>query len=349
MNIFLVRTPLQFLNAITARRYFNIDEKDAILIILYNHSENTKKQLNYIEQTNTEGWRKTLRLKNRNNLFHLLELRYIIKKLTKENLNYKLFVGNYTNTIYRDIANNKVFEEVVLLDDGNATISLYDQMVNKNNIDLNKNKSILNRFIRRIVKLNPNYLSKCTFFTVYKELKPVQEINVIHHGYICFEKELINKKVSNDAVFLGSPYVDLQLMKEEDYLNLMRIIRKKFNNKIWYIPHRTETEEILKKIRNIGYTIKRLNTSIEYEILINRFEIPSHILCFTTSAAINFKYLLANKEVRIEVLKPEINKFTDDIYREKIVGIYKYYEKYVEVINENYLRKTILDNSHTNL
>src|SRR5699024_7638104 len=111
--------------------------------------------------------------------------------------------------------------------------------------------------------------------TVYNDLKSTENITVIHNDYSYYKEEFVGKTVGNYTLFLGSPFSDLDKMSTEDYLDLLYKIQQKYNDlKIIYIPHRYEEDQTLKKIESLGYIVKKLNTSIEYELLTEVLSIP---------------------------------------------------------------------------
>ena len=124
-NLFILRSPLQIINAIEAIEQFKL--KNNILVLIFNSLDTNTRQIN--ELVSLHKWEQIIRLEDRSKskLFRYVKL---VKELKKYSFNY-LYFGNL-GTIQKILIANLKQDNVYLLDDGTSTIMYY------NNIKISK-------------------------------------------------------------------------------------------------------------------------------------------------------------------------------------------------------------------
>lgn len=320
MNVFLVESPLQYLNAKSAKFYWKIDKKDTLLILNINGNEVNKKQLMYLVKNDTAEWGNVEKIESKSIYKRFQILKRIIRS---SKCIQRIFIGDYNSALFRSIANFSGAKEQILLDDGTATIAIYEKIMDNSPIST---QNFFKRFLKKCIGFNDNKVDKATFFTVYEELGTTEKYKIILNKYD-FIKEIDNHfKRERYKLFLGAPLPERNVMKEEDYLKYIYKYKSKISEKMVYVPHRNEGSDKLKKISDMGIDIIKLNTAIEFELLIGTLPLPNQIISFYSSALINFKYILSGEEIDIATLY--INpKYIFEEHRENVAGKYKYLQK----------------------
>ena len=292
MNLAIVSTPFQYLCAQTYALEFNEPIK---IIVLTSSKTNIKRIFNHEKKYTTKFPLQKLTFIN-GNISIIIKMIYVHFIRTK---NYKkLIIGNFNNieAYYLAIRFNKKGKETILLDDGLATLNIYSERNKKNEL---KNKKILNgRLTQLMLKLFPilkkSTISCLTFYTIY-DLKSI--VVPIYDRIINFslqnhsDKE---KKIDKDLIwFIGQPLVSLDIMKENEHKEILKLLKKVCdlkNKKLIYILHRLETPYKYLDIEHIKF-----EKSLEDVFIENDLVLPSTIISFYSSAILNIHLL--NKEL----------------------------------------------------
>lgn len=343
-HLFLIRTPLQYMNAMEAILSFKLNPHECTIINLtdFQKSKNqinnlktpfqTIKQVHLYLSINKRGSKFVHLLKSILNYIRLnILLQLTIKKYSR--LEY-LFVGHIDFPISAYICKKVRAKNYIFLEDGVATIDIvYRRELNKRAPFKIKKKQNSNFFSQAsldkwfLPKINEVSLDAITFFTVYNRLN-VSLPDKLEANNLTFYKSLksANQKSLKEIWFLGQPLVDVGIMKKEMYLQLIDKalnIAYKNNTKLVYIPHRSEN--LLKEITNKDIEIKYLNESVETYLLTSKV-IPEKVIGYISSALINLNILFNNEEIELShidvegsllIKKEEISRILSYIKSEK--------------------------------
>lgn len=313
-NLFIVRSPLQIINAIEAVHNFNLT--DNTLVLIHNRSI-----------TNTEQMKDLLNLIKWEEIIHVEEsygskfFKYIslIKQLKKERYNY-LFIGEL-GVSYKMIVANTKKEKVFLIDDGTATIMYYDRFIKHDRYNKYNFREI--RFL--FFGLNIKVKDKINLFT-YFDLKPVHGNEVVKNRLIYFRSTyLFNIKKEKDVIyFIGQPadvFMDIDLYKES-----IEKLMIKYNKKIIYIPHRSEKKEQVQAImsmKNQNFEIYKPAMPIELYFLYSKLY-PLYIISYYSTALVTLNMLF--EESRIEYIKVAKNSINEERFA-MIENTYKFLDE----------------------
>jgi len=280
-NLFVIRSPLQLINCIEAINYFNL--KDNILVIIYNNTENTNKQIDNL--IDLYPWKNIIRLNQEQKRSKFFIYIALIKKLKKERYNY-LFFGDF-GSIYKLIIANVKKNQVWYVDDGVGTINVYKSILVDNT--LNKLSSRMLRFL--LAGLSIKIKDDINLFT-YFDLKPLKHSKVIYNGLEYFSKQYLQNSVNDDIVYiLGQPLVETNLLLEDDYFYYLDSIKSMFDKKIIYIPHRTEViDERMNRYKSDDFEILEIDVPVELYFMNQKIN-PYHIVSFLTTALFTLKKL----------------------------------------------------------
>jgi hypothetical protein len=123
---------------------------------------------------------------------------------------------------------------------------------------------LLKLFIKSIVLGRLiKYDEKFIYFTEHKYIKS-KFPNTILYDAIKVENPKISFK-QNEVWFLGTSIVECGLLKQDDYITLLKGVKKNYENQIIiYLPHRNESDAKLSVIESLGFVVKTLESPFEY-------------------------------------------------------------------------------------
>lgn len=239
-----------------------------------------------------------------------------LKRKLKCNL---LVLGDYKSSNLRYLASKVRHKDLVLLDDGTATINFVNHKAN-----ITDGKSRLKEWflvniigVKRIFNLQP------TLFTIYDNLG-YQKIIKCKYTELARKHQIIDK---GKVFVIGSDFVERGTLELEDYFRaLSRISDCLRGVSVFYIPHRRESVKVQKEISNkLGWKIYELDTIIEV-FLLQSDHIPFMIIGISSSALPNIHEMFSGK---IDVRFYEVNSQLFNVRQ-------KEYQSYYDVFRRDF-------------
>lgn len=317
-NLFILRSPLQIINAIEAIEQFNL--KNNILVLIFNSLDTNTKQIDQL--VSLHKWEQIIRLEDRgrSKLFKYVKL---VNSLKKQSFKY-MFFGNL-GTIQKILLANLKKEFVYMLDDGTSTIMYYDKYIKVSRV----NKYNLRELRFLIFGLKIKVKDKINFFT-YFNLEQINGIKVIKNNFEKLKSRSIKREeTSKEIYFIGQPLDDVNVLSIDDYVSVLNGISRLYDKKITYIPHRSESIELKKSIENIDENIIeiiKLDTPVELYFLEKNIY-PSIVISFFSTALSTLKIIFDN--VDIKVIEIPFEKIDNKDY------YYDFLENYYRGINDS--------------
>ncbi|WP_368926845.1 hypothetical protein [Serratia marcescens] len=236
-----------------------------------------------------------------------------------------LIAGEYRARVFWILAHKYSRRNVVLLDDGTATL----RIKRYNNLTT---RGVVKSILLKSLGMANNEREKITFFSVYDIEGNVSKRDaVIRHSYQNFKAKLANLPNGKSRIFIiGTPLYEAGVTSVDDIDLTLRMINDLKSNQtdteLVYIPHRREREEKIDEIRK-HVEVRRLDFPFEvYPIVAG--ENVSCIAGFYSSLYDNLVKIYDEKIKIIayvldeKVLSPEWNGFVGAIYKN-----YESYEK----------------------
>lgn len=307
-SIFLIKSPLQFLNAVEAKNHFGIDSNDCILIFMGDR-KNKYQLLRLLEREHRWGAVFFLQDVNlfpspiilqpsipnmslvgndhklfRNELYSIWKIRRICGLLQNANI---VFIGDLGNLLMRHFANCLPHKKTVILDDGSATLQYCSNRhkISMANATIGKHiKLVLKTFFLGLRAKEPPHVD---FFTVYR-LKVPDGDGYIENDYSVLQGYArTNNVVIDDVYFLGGPLTEAGILSEKEYLWHLKRVREYFaTRRVLYVAHRREKPEKLDKIETrTGLRIRYFEFPIEYQLALVGAK-PAILASFFSSALI---------------------------------------------------------------
>ncbi|MDD2699108.1 MAG: polysialyltransferase family glycosyltransferase [Arcobacteraceae bacterium] len=285
-NLFIIRSPIQVINALEAINYFQLTNN--VVILIYNSLDTNTKQIK--ELLNNYNWLEIIELEDgkKSKFFDYVKL---IKRLKVDSYNY-LFFGNF-GSIQRAIIANVMKNNVFYLDDGTATVRFYNNFFKNNRINSYDSRMLRFLFFGLKIKIKDTI----NFFT-YFDLKPFNNV-IIKNTLSYFKKTYFFESKKDDLIyFLGQPlerFLDLDIYKK-----VLLKLSKKYKQKFIYIPHRAETNVMrkeIKKLQNDLFEIKFIDVPIEVYFIQERI-VPDKVFSFFSTALTTLSFLLEQTEFK---------------------------------------------------
>lgn len=316
-NLFIIRSPLQLLNAVEAIFHFSLFDDNNILYIIDTKGLSNNEQINNILKN--YAWTEIVKIEStrKSNFLNYIDM---LKKLKKDDYKY-LFLGDYGN-IHKIIMANIQVENIFLLDDGTASIVIQEKLLN-NEFNM---KDIFKLLRYLPFGLSIKKTKKINFFTIFA-LKKTDNIGIIQNEMknLKFNYDIEHFKNSQHIHILGQPFIESKILSQETYIKYFISSVKKYyynNEMIEYFPHRAENiDNAVTNLKNKFENFSIIQNSIPLEkyFLENKIY-PSIIIGFTSTALFTLKILFPRAEIfYIEV--PQEDIFPDK--KESMSSIYK--------------------------
>jgi len=280
-NLFIVRSPLQIINALEAIEYFHL--KDNILVIIYNNTDNTNLQMDKLIKL--YKWKEIIYVNEKKKKSKYFEYIAFTYRLKKRKYNY-LFFSNL-GSIHKLLLANIKRKHTYYIDDGVETLSRYNDIFLPNRL----NQFTLRQMRFLLAGLNIYIKDNIHFFT-YFDLKDFRNSKIVRNDLHHFQKKYFkDMKEDTTTYILGQALVSLGFLEQEYYFQAIDIIVQRSKNKIVYIPHRTE--KVSSRLQNYvskNFEIRDINMPVELYFLENKIY-PHQIISFITTAFFTLKKL----------------------------------------------------------
>lgn len=317
MNLFVVETLLQTINAIEARRYFN--ENNNILIVLYsvpfpkdaflpliNQDDwasitffEISNRIYRVEQQEKRAWIIEI-IKEHCNTFRQFQRRAALDNIMKAYQEVDtLFLGNYLIGHMRHFANKIKYKKLVALDDGTDTLRINElRITNITNISNKQKVSIWKTFKgymrQRYIEWDSSEASSIIFFSTY-DLNVRKGDILIKNNFLYLKSQLQSQQVNDEVYFLGQPLVEDGYITNKCFYRYLSGIKFYFKNqKIVYLPHKRESEESVSQIcENFDFQVRKFKVPIEINLL-NAKQRPIILASFFSSALDNCRLIFGD-------------------------------------------------------
>lgn len=292
-NIFVIRSPLQVLNAYEAQKRFDL-KNIIFLVVVGNHKENETQIGQLLELVSHD---EVIYLHGERSKF--LEYVKIVYRLKKERYN-ALFLGNYSNFGKMLLANLR-YEKSYLIDDGTVTIIDHKKI-------MHRKERIGLRDLRYLLAGLKIYRPKeMAFFTMF-DLQPIKNETIIQHSF-----EHLKEKISHDftkdekhVYFLGQNLVETGIVSSKSYRFYLQAIKAHYKGKkVIYMPHRYEKEyENYKDIFDEDFKLGKTDVPIEVYFILKKI-IPTTLASFHSSALFSLERIFPHLNLEAFIISPQ--------------------------------------------
>lgn len=270
-NLFIIRSPLQILNAYEAIVHFEL--KHNVFLIVQNHLEKNNIQMK--EMLTMCEYEELIEMPpSKSNYFRYVAL---TRKLKKHRYNF-IFFGNL-GSFQKLLLANIEYEKSYLLEDGTSTLVFHKELSEEK-------QHISWRDIRFLLAgLHIKRKKPVAYFTIF-DLERKGKEEIVQHSFEYLKRALCQNFLSVDEVYiLGQNIVAVGLVSDNAYLHYIEKIKNDFlGKKIVYIPHRAETiSQELESFVNENFIIFENTMPIELYFMNHKIK-PKKVVSFYSTA-----------------------------------------------------------------
>lgn len=346
-SVFLVKTPLQLLNALEAKQHFNLTDEETVLIVFADRVNRTQME-SLIDIYKV--WGRAIYLDDVNlffgdpladeklsafqrfwsgdrfsrSLFYLRKLNRLSRAVGKTKY---IFLGYGQFAYMKHFMNVTPHQKAIQLDDGNVTLKLAREVgAGRSSVPGNSLRKRVKTVLKRTFQgMKDGDAAYNCFFTVY-DIPPGLIDEVISNRYSFVSEKISDQRVGEKIYFLGSP-LGKGIIDQDLYIKALNTVKAYFRDEmITYIAHRREKPGMLERIRNdVGFEVERFPYPIEFQ-LISDNERPKILASFFSSALDTCQLIFGDKlDIYAFKLNLEGSPRRDDIY-----AIYDNYRHYTQ-------------------
>lgn len=340
MNVFMIETSHQLLNAIEAKHRLGLQDCRLVIMVHQAYPRGAYEVLvdreewtavHYVKRVEepvdpSSFWFRFSGSDRMRGYFATLQLRKLRQQLDALARSMgeaeRIFLGNYWVEYMRHFANVLPHERVWLLDDGTATLLINDRRRQGRPLDkLDSFQRMKVRLIDRAIGMRTCQERGVTFFTIY-ELESRAEDQVFSHDYAYLRSVAEGGEASDEVFFLGQTLIDEGLSRG-DYMDYLKKVLDYFaGEKLVYVAHKGEPADKVAYIENeLGVPVRRFGVPIEYQLTVRRSK-PKLLASFCSSALENCRVIFGDElQIRSFYIDPARCKSDTGL----IGGIYDYY------------------------
>ncbi len=336
-SLYMISSPLHLLCAVEAKLTLESDSLIDIFV-LYTLCENNNNQINQLLSKYSGLWRHVFSLKMRKTrtFIHGLEYLRSIVKLAKGMHQYKrVFISDPRVESLQILASLLKYKELVVSDDGLATISIFTDFCMTGQVfTTTKKVSYLKKIVYwwsgikikepqsvsfySLFSMNSNSKTHAIYNCDFRGLKKLHQIG--QYSSCGIKKHFfIGQKLVDAKIVTDSKYIEFI----EDYINNLQC------DELIYIPHRGESNGVLQRLELINkLIIQQVDKPIELYFLEN-CQTPCSIASFYSTALITLSMLVENVNISSIALKQ-----SDLLNEEKfplVEDVYKFISSYTAV------------------
>jgi len=321
-TVAIISSPLQLVNF---KEFIHIKKiKNYYFIVLYNYDAELS-QINNL----AVFYKININLVIRGNFF----IQYIkLKRLKKFFFNCNnLIIGNFFSDPHLYLSNQIKPKQIYVIDDGMNTLLIHDKFKSNQKI---LSSNLARDLIFLILKIKTDYPKRFILFSFFNN-EINKEISCIPNNLV-FTRQMISKtEISDKSYFIGQPFVELGIMKIDEYIRYVEVIKNTYRN-IIYIPSRKENKNKIEElVSKVDVKIFYPGVNIEMYFLLNKI-VPKHVISFTSTALILIhKIFNSNKELvslKSIYFKLSDKRFSSDTF-EKYYSLFK--KNKIEILKLN--------------
>lgn len=213
-----------------------------------------------------------------------------------------LVIGDYQTQIARHAAHGVGEGEVVVLDDGAATLRVNAYRTARAggkrpprlHPQVARHRYEVQRVAARLLGLDLGDLPGVTFFTLY-DISPAPPDRVVRNRFAWLRQRFPSLEIVEGALFLGSPFVEVGILPHETYVTMLRRLRERAGGDVWYRPHpREDRAHVERLVAETDVRLLELDTVVEYALLAQGW-IPSQVVANHSTGLDSLRVILGDR------------------------------------------------------
>jgi len=303
MNIFIIETPMEMVNAIEAKHYFPPDVCKLFIHTIYPRNiftslikrDNWQGEIYFLKNHEPKTWANP-ELSRWRQFQRRMTLDRIIRMAGEADI---LFL-DYVRAHIRHIANHIKHRQLVLLDGGTDALRVnamrYIPADKTPDSDTGTFLKALKKTIRsKYLDLDTHEIPTVTFFTAYNlDVRPGDYL--IKNDYRYLREWARQQQKTESIYFLGMPLIEDGYMLQETYFSYLHRIQKYFDSdNLVYVPHPRESDKTIRALtEKCRIPVLRFNAPIEIQMLLSGKH-PTILASFFSSALENCRLIFGHE------------------------------------------------------
>ena len=342
-SVFLIKSPLQYLNALEALSAFELNPEQAMLLLMADRK--SMPQLQALIRPE-QRWGCVVHLADAplrwsdeslrhvetgrssyfgNPLFAIRKLRNLSRVLT--GLKY-VVIGDMGNPLMRHFANSARNAVVIVLDDGTATLKYSRERANKATPGAltPTRKKLQLTLKRRLLGLRDDRLPEIVFFSVY-EIETRKPDRFVKNLFERLRNTTPTLGATESIYFLGGPLVESGELTEAEYQAQLLTAKTALGDAVTYVAHRREARDKVQRLcANLGWQSCLFDYPIEYQLAVVGPR-PQILASFISSALLNCRLIFGDTlDIRSFKLHPDHFAHHSSEKGRRIEAIYDEYQ-----------------------
>lgn len=285
-NLFIIGSPFQALCMLSITKKFNISNYDVII----QHCDDNSVRM--IERLLNE-------LKIR---YSVQSLMHIIKDVIK---GYSITKTKYDNVHIGNYYDVSLIAFSILITNKNGSISFFDdgtqalEIFSNNPRSRTKNWKVNIVFTLYLLVAKLKNINLLNFYSIY----PISSTKYRIHNYSLHIKDHNSTEKATGIYIIGtnSSVLEFESFTYNDLLlAVIKSLKSQFpNQKIYYCPHRRDTNNFQIELlcRNLSVDFYNTRISVEYDFIKDNIN-PISVIGFTSNALFTLKYIYPKSDVR---------------------------------------------------
>jgi hypothetical protein len=304
MNVFVVITPLQLINALEARSTFDV-RRGALLVIT---TPWTRRPL--ATMIDAHDWDEVHELHVdehtgglRSRIAHIRRGASVRRRLGRLLDRWphvdRLFVGNLNDPFCRHLSNVTRFRETVALDDGTATIDIARRRALGAVSGRPDPAAWRSALYQKMMGLRSREPDRLVFFTSYDVVVGSRD-RVVRNGFGRLRAQAKRREFEDTILFLGQPLVETGEMAVDRYGAYVKAAVDLFGDaRFVYVPHWQESPDLVLRLKTRLH-LQVLRPEVPIEVALMRSaRLPRVLASFHCSALDNCRRMLGGSGMRI--------------------------------------------------
>lgn len=307
VNVFVVCTPLQLINALEAQHAF--EARGCVLVTVESEALHDRLRSmidpsdwdevhHVMVQEPTGGWRARAAA-----VWRGAQARRGLDQLARRWPEVdRLFLGNYNDVFCRHLSNVLSSRAIVLLDDGTTTIDIACRRVQESGPARSVGQARRIALYARLMAVRTHEAERLVFFTSY-DIAVGRQDEVVRNTFERLRAQAARMGVGDGVLFLGQPLVEIGQMLEDRYATYLAAARDHFGAEGFvYVPHWRESPHLVQRLQTkLGFEVVRPPVPIEVDLL-RSGRLPRVLASFHTAALENCRRMFGGAGMRITAL-----------------------------------------------
>lgn len=294
VNVYLLGTPLQALNAIEAQKAYEAAPHESV-VLAGSKAGSSQRAISQLESAVALGeWGRVHSVQAERVIYWHRQYAECVERLAAEYPKIDtVFIGSYRSAAMNHAVRRLHPTRVVLLDDGIATLAVANERMRGTHVL--PARGLVKALGLRAAGLKLAAIPALEFFSTY-ELNVREPDSYQACTYESFQAALADKPVNNSVLLLGTPASEDGIMSAQRYVDVLVALSQHFEGRtVDYFAHRRESKETLRAVSALpGFNVSEPTECFEMTLR-NSPHLPAVVTGLFSSGLITASRLIGGR------------------------------------------------------